>query len=75
MYRYNTLAVTPADAGGVMEVGLNRPDKLNAMNNEFWRDLKSCFERADGDTSVRCIILHQVRDPRAIAHCAHCVVM
>ena len=31
--------------------------KLNAMNPQFWRDLKDCFETADQDSDVRAVVL------------------
>jgi enoyl-CoA hydratase/carnithine racemase len=37
-YQFETLAVSGPDADGVVEVALNRPEKLNAMNNQFWHE-------------------------------------
>jgi hypothetical protein len=31
--------------------------QLNAMNPQFWRDLKDCFETADQDSDVRAVVL------------------
>ena len=44
--------------GHVAEVGLNRPDKANAMNLPMWREIQSCFEWLDSEPQVRAIILH-----------------
>ena len=37
---------------GVLHVELNRPKKLNAMNNQFWIDCATLFRRADTDPEV-----------------------
>lgn len=38
-------------------VNLNRPDKLNAINQQGWADLKKAFEDLDENEQVRVIIL------------------
>jgi len=43
--------------GGIAHVALNRPDKLNAMNNKFFTDLKACFEHLASLPSLRVVIL------------------
>ena len=40
-----------------MQVALNRPTKLNAMNADFWRELKQCMERISDDGDVRAVVL------------------
>ncbi|XP_039270795.1 delta(3,5)-Delta(2,4)-dienoyl-CoA isomerase, mitochondrial-like isoform X2 [Styela clava] len=55
-YKFETLAVTsPKDF--VLHVELNRPDKLNAMNNQMWSDMISCFDIAAKDSNVRAIVV------------------
>ena len=39
------------------QVALNRPAKLNAMNPEFWRELKQCMDRISVDGDVRAVVL------------------
>lgn len=53
---YETLRVTgPAD--GVLHVELNRPSKLNAMNEAFWREMRECFIAVAGDTDTRAVVI------------------
>jgi enoyl-CoA hydratase/carnithine racemase len=42
---------------GVARVTLNRPDKLNAINDEMRADLTAAFAAFDADASVRAVIL------------------
>ncbi|CAG0900469.1 unnamed protein product [Darwinula stevensoni] len=41
----------------VCHVEINRPEKRNAMNHEFWMELKSCFESLAQSPECRSIIL------------------
>lgn len=43
---------------GIVRLTLNRPDKLNAMNDQIIRDLASAFERLDQDGSADVAVLH-----------------
>mmetsp|Transcript_43414 Transcript_43414/g.86110 ORF Transcript_43414/g.86110 Transcript_43414/m.86110 type:complete len:285 (+) Transcript_43414:54-908(+) len=43
---------------GVLEVGLNRPEALNAFNTAFFADLKRCMTQASEDPEVRCVVVH-----------------
>jgi len=55
-YNFDTLDVTsPADK--VLRVELNRPEKRNAMNAQFFKDIKACFQKVADDTEVRAVIL------------------
>jgi enoyl-CoA hydratase len=45
------------DSGGIRTITLNRPDKLNALNQETIAELHSAFEAAAVDASVRVLIL------------------
>lgn len=42
---------------GVATVTLNRPDRLNAMNHQFFADIKAVFEWLSDQTEVRVAIL------------------
>lgn len=44
-------------ADGIMAVSLNRPDKLNAINNELARALLAAIEQASRDDAVRVLLL------------------
>jgi len=43
--------------GMVAEVFLNRPEKSNAMNPEFWPQIRDVFEKIDKDPGVRAAII------------------
>ena len=49
--------VLSALADGVLTLTLNRPDKLNAFNDEMHLALRAGFERAHADESVRAVLL------------------
>jgi methylglutaconyl-CoA hydratase len=42
---------------GVAYVTMNRPEKRNALNEEIVTGLKAALRRANGDDSIRCIVL------------------
>jgi len=42
---------------GVLTLSLNRPNRLNAINNEMARELVAALEEAAGDGSVRSIVI------------------
>ncbi|MGE5088739.1 MAG: enoyl-CoA hydratase/isomerase family protein [Candidatus Levyibacteriota bacterium] len=41
----------------VATVTLNRPDKLNALTRQMWRELGSAIESLSADAQLRCIVL------------------
>lgn len=41
----------------VLTVTLNRPEKLNALNEPMWREFKEVFEWADEQSALRAIVL------------------
>ena len=43
--------------GHVAHIKLNRPEKRNAMNWDFWRDLPRIIGDIDSNSSARCIVL------------------
>ena len=49
--------VQVAFAEGVLRLTLNRPDRLNAFNEEMHHALRAGFERARDDASVRAVLL------------------
>jgi delta(3,5)-delta(2,4)-dienoyl-CoA isomerase len=55
-YVYGTLAVSQPRQW-VVEVRLNRPEKRNAMNQAFWREMVDCFQRLSEDSSCRVVVL------------------
>ncbi|KAL9951007.1 hypothetical protein ACROYT_G043593 [Oculina patagonica] len=55
-YTFETLAVSkPQDH--VVQVELNRPEKRNAMNKTFWREMIECFQQIGDDSDCRAVVL------------------
>ncbi|MGA9119692.1 MAG: enoyl-CoA hydratase-related protein [Bacteroidota bacterium] len=52
---YEALAVT--DEHGVRVITLNRPERLNAMNETMKKELKTALRESAKDESVRCLVL------------------
>jgi enoyl-CoA hydratase/carnithine racemase len=44
------------DHEGVRLLTLNRPEKRNAINNELWRAIRTAFQDAGEDPSIRCLV-------------------
>jgi delta(3,5)-delta(2,4)-dienoyl-CoA isomerase len=40
-------------------VALNRPEKMNAMNNLMWEEIGAVFDRLARDPDCRAIVLRQ----------------
>ncbi|XP_069119265.1 delta(3,5)-Delta(2,4)-dienoyl-CoA isomerase, mitochondrial-like [Argopecten irradians] len=55
-YDFETLKVTQTKKF-VTQVELNRPNKLNAMNNVFWSEMRTCFQQLNSDSDCRVIVL------------------
>ncbi len=55
-YSYEALAVT-RDEHGVRVITLNRPERLNAMNETMKKELKTALRESAKDESVRCLVL------------------
>jgi enoyl-CoA hydratase len=53
--------------GGIAYVTLNRPKVLNALNTPTWTDLRTAFEDARDDATVRGVILTGAGDKAFIA--------
>ena len=43
--------------GQIATIGLNRPEKLNAMTDEMYQAIGAAVRRAEADPAVRCIII------------------
>jgi 2-(1,2-epoxy-1,2-dihydrophenyl)acetyl-CoA isomerase len=44
-------------AAGVTTITLNRPDKLNAFNDQMIAETTDAFKQAGRNTAVRCVVL------------------
>ncbi|KAM9853676.1 delta(3,5)-Delta(2,4)-dienoyl-CoA isomerase, mitochondrial [Aulostomus maculatus] len=53
---YTTLAISrPAES--ITHVELHRPEKRNAMNKAFWRQMVDCFNEIAGDPDCRVVLV------------------
>lgn len=50
-------AVRVARRGDVASVTIDRPEKLNAIDNAMWDRLGALFTELDGDPSLRCVVV------------------
>lgn len=55
-YSFETLAVSKPHEH-VIHVELNRPEKRNAMNKAFWREMVECFKQIADDSNCRAVVL------------------
>src|SRR5437660_7553988 len=53
--------------GDIAHVTVNRPKVLNALNTPTWTDLRTAFEEARDDSTVRGVILTGAGDKAFIA--------
>ncbi|XP_008307130.1 delta(3,5)-Delta(2,4)-dienoyl-CoA isomerase, mitochondrial isoform X2 [Cynoglossus semilaevis] len=53
---YTTLAIShPAE--NITHVELHRPEKINAMNKAFWREMVECFNEISSDPDCRVVLV------------------
>ncbi|XP_007491846.1 delta(3,5)-Delta(2,4)-dienoyl-CoA isomerase, mitochondrial [Monodelphis domestica] len=52
---YESLKVTPVGEH-VLHVQMNRPEKRNAMNRAFWREMVECFNKIAQDPNCRAVV-------------------
>lgn len=57
----NTLIDTATD-GGVLRIGINRPEKLNAINRQMYSDMAAALQRAEQDDSIRVVLIRGCTD-------------
>lgn len=50
-------AVLTSRQGGILKVTINRPDRLNALNEAVWRGITAALEVAGRDESCRVVVL------------------
>jgi enoyl-CoA hydratase len=43
--------------GAVINLVLNRPDRSNAMSQDFWKDLPRLIDEFAGDETLRCVVI------------------
>ncbi|XP_032246545.1 delta(3,5)-Delta(2,4)-dienoyl-CoA isomerase, mitochondrial isoform X1 [Phoca vitulina] len=55
-HKYESLQVTVAQKH-ILHVQLNRPEKRNAMNRAFWREMVECFNKIAQDPDCRAVVI------------------
>ena len=55
MSEYKAFKIEVADK--IAHVQINRPDKVNAMNADFWREITEIFRWADAADGIRVVVL------------------
>ncbi|XP_076988057.1 delta(3,5)-Delta(2,4)-dienoyl-CoA isomerase, mitochondrial isoform X2 [Tamandua tetradactyla] len=55
-HNYESLRVTTAERH-ILHVQLNRPEKRNAMNKAFWREMVECFNKIAQDADCRAVVI------------------
>ena len=55
---YKTLSISYDPQTFVATVSLNRPDRANAMNGQFWRECQKCFDEVGSYSEIRSIIIN-----------------
>lgn len=47
---------------GVMQIGIHRPDKKNALTNDMYHAMRLALENAEKDQNVKVMLLHGTKD-------------
>ncbi|XP_043913025.1 delta(3,5)-Delta(2,4)-dienoyl-CoA isomerase, mitochondrial isoform X1 [Protopterus annectens] len=55
-YNYETLKVSQPKEN-ILHVELNRPEKRNALNRAFWREMVTCFNEIANDSDCRVVVM------------------
>ncbi|NP_001086341.1 enoyl-CoA hydratase 1, peroxisomal L homeolog [Xenopus laevis] len=55
-YQYESLKVALVP-NHIIHVEINRPEKRNAMNKAFWREMVLCFQAISEDASCRAVVI------------------
>ncbi|NP_001005704.1 delta(3,5)-Delta(2,4)-dienoyl-CoA isomerase, mitochondrial [Xenopus tropicalis] len=56
IYQYESLKVSQVP-NHIIHVEINRPEKRNAMNKAFWREMVLCFRAIAEDASCRAVVI------------------
>lgn len=58
MLSENDSLISIVKAEGVLRIGINRPDKLNAITRQMYTDMAAALQGAEEDSEVRVILVH-----------------
>jgi enoyl-CoA hydratase/carnithine racemase len=47
---------------GILRIGINRPEKRNAINRQMYSDMAAALQRAEQDDSIRVVLIHGSAD-------------
>ncbi len=54
----NDELISTAKEAGVLRIGINRPDKLNAITPQMYTDMVAALQQAEEDSEVRVVLIH-----------------
>lgn len=54
----NDELISTTKEAGVMRIGINRPDKRNAINRQMYTDMATALQQAERDSDVRVVLIH-----------------
>ena len=66
MASYSTITVSNPK-NGIVQVMLNRPKKANAMNKQFWTEIKHCFTSLSTNGDCRVILLKSAPESKVFS--------
>ena len=58
MLATNDDLISTAKEAGVLQIGINRPDKLNAITRQMYTDMVTALQQAEQDNDVRVVLIH-----------------
>lgn len=58
----NDALIKTAISDGVLQIGINRPEKLNAINRQMYSDMAEALQRAEVDDSIRVVLIYGTDD-------------
>lgn len=54
--------INTVSSGGVLRIGINRPEKLNAINRQMYSEMAAALIQAEHDPEVRVVLIHGSAD-------------
>ena len=60
--RFEHVKIEKVEEGNYAIISINRPDKLNALQNQTLREIAEALETVEVDQSVRCVVIRGTRE-------------
>jgi len=60
--KFEHVKIEKVDDGNYAVVSINRPDKLNALQNQTLREIAEALETVEIDENIRCVVLRGVKE-------------